>query len=86
MLLFTKYLLKFYISLFELLEHDKIWCWSDFALGFLLCSYDINQHLSDPDEMMVYAVLVFHPRSTEKIGSGLHEIKVRSNNLIDIER
>lgn len=52
----------------------------------LLCSYGINQQLSDLDEKMVTVALYFHPRSIEKIGSGPQEIKVsRSNNHIDIE-
>ncbi|KAK1374781.1 DNA-directed RNA polymerase [Heracleum sosnowskyi] len=45
-------------------------------LRHILHKYKINQQLSELDESIVVAALFFHPRSSEKIGSGLKEIKI----------
>ncbi|XP_074331171.1 DNA-directed RNA polymerase IV subunit 1 isoform X2 [Apium graveolens] len=45
-------------------------------LRSILHKYKINQQLSELDEGIVVAALLFHPRSSEKIGSGLKEIKI----------
>ncbi|XP_019156687.1 PREDICTED: DNA-directed RNA polymerase IV subunit 1 isoform X2 [Ipomoea nil] len=46
------------------------------ALRNILYTYDINDHLKEADKSVVMRALYFHPRRSEKIGTGAHEIKV----------
>ncbi|WOG90280.1 hypothetical protein DCAR_0209523 [Daucus carota subsp. sativus] len=55
-------------------------------LRLILHKYKINQQLSELDESIVVAALFFHPRSSEKIGSGLKEIKIGGSSKSSTSR
>lgn len=41
------------------------------------CRYDIDANLNEEDKAVVVAALYFHPRKSEKIGTGIMDIKVK---------
>nr|URM60724.1 TCP family protein [Gymnema sylvestre] len=49
------------------------------TLRNLLHKYDIDTHLNEEDKAVVVAALYFHPRKSEKIGTGIMDIKVGSH-------
>ncbi|XP_076942896.1 protein DCL, chloroplastic-like [Bidens hawaiensis] len=45
-------------------------------LKHILYKYDVNHKLTQDDKLVAWNALFFHPRRDEKIGVGIHEIKV----------
>lgn len=56
------------------------------SLKHMLNKYDVDCQLSEIDKTIVMAALSFHPRSSEKIGIGAHEIKVGYHSEYDNSR
>lgn len=48
-----------------------------FLLFVQCCRYDIDANLNEEDKAVVMAALYFHPRKSEKVGTGIKDIKVK---------